>query len=407
MELRLSFKSCIRAAFSVCFCEICPFKKTNIIPTNFLIITLLFLYIIYSKIDGDKKEVMEIKKFHYENFQKQELPMDIVNILARIHEYKGKQELFIESNPQVLDKLMDLAIIQSTEASNKIEGIFTSDKRLKEIVQKKTEPHTRNEQEIAGYRDVLGIIHDNYPYISVNPNQVLSLHKQLYTYLAVAFKGKWKTTDNVIQEEDSQGNKFVRFQPAPAYVTPDLMRQLTETYTQELAQGQIDPLLLIPCFVLDFLCIHPFNDGNGRMSRLLTLLLLYRSDYLVGKYISIEMLIESSKKTYYEALFDSSQGWMENQNDYLPFLRYMLGVILKAYEDFEERFRLVHSKKVIAKNRIGDLISQSLEPLSKATLMTLAPEYSKITVERALASLVKEGRVQRIGVGRSTKYIKN
>ena len=223
------------------------------------------------------------------------LTPDIVRMLTSIHEFKGQQNLFIEAHADKLTELMEIAKIQSTEASNKIEGIFTSDERLKKLVMDKTTPRTRNEQEIAGYRDVLGTIHESYDFISPKPGVILQLHRDLYKFMGPNAGGYYKTTDNVIAETDSEGNRRVRFQPVPAWETAAAMEELCKAFEEALQDTKIDPLILIPMFVLDFLCIHPFNDGNGRMSRLLTLLLLYRSGYIVGKYISIEKMIEASK----------------------------------------------------------------------------------------------------------------
>lgn len=234
------------------------------------------------------------------------ITVEIMNMVSALHEYKGRQELYIAMQPEILDKLVEVAKIQSTEASNKIEGIYTSDARLREIVQKKSEPRNRNEKEIAGYREVLQLIHESYPYIQLKPNDILTLHKYLYSYSESGNGGHYKITDNYIEEEDESIKKYVRFQPVPMMLTREYMEKLCEQYEEVITHTQIDPLLVIPCVILDFLCIHPFSDGNGRMSRLLTLLLLYKAGYLVGKYISVEMVIEKSKETYYEALQDSS-----------------------------------------------------------------------------------------------------
>lgn len=262
-----------------------------------------------------------MREYHYNQFYPQLLQPDIVALLTRIHEFKGEQALFIEAKADTLTKLVEIAKIQSTEASNKIEGIYTSDERLKKLVQDKTTPRTRNEQEIAGYRDVLATIHESFDYIPPKPSMILQLHRDLYKFSGMSYGGNYKTADNVIAETDAQGNKTIRFQPVPAWETPEAVEALCRAYEEAVGTGEMDPLLLIPMFVLDFLCIHPFNDGNGRMSRLLTLLLLYRAGYIVGKYISIEKLIEESKETYYEALQQSSLNWHEDANDYAPFVR--------------------------------------------------------------------------------------
>ena len=270
-----------------------------------------------------------MRNYDLQNKWQKLLTPDIVSLLTQIHEFKGEQNLFIEANSDTLTQLVEIAKIQSTEASNKIEGIYTSDERLKKIVLDKTMPRTRNEQEIAGYRDVLATIHENYEYIPLRPSMILQLHRDLYKFSGMSIGGNYKNSDNVIAETDAEGNRFVRFQPVPAWETAEAIDMACQAYDQAVLTGA-DPLLLIPMFVLDFLCIHPFNDGNGRMARLLTLLLLYRSGYIVGKYISLEKVIEQSKETYYVTLQQSSCGWHENENDYAPFVRYLLGTFVAA-----------------------------------------------------------------------------
>ena len=272
-----------------------------------------------------------MRQFDYRKKWEKLLTPKTVSYLAQIHEFKGEQTLFIEAQKDTLTQLVKIARIQSTEASNKIEGIYTSDERLKALVQDSTRPRTRNEREIAGYRDVLNTIHESYDYIPLKPSMILQLHRDLFKFEGYDIGGKYKAADNIIEEEDDKGNKFVRFQPMPAWETPEAMDILCDAFDTALATEQIDPLLLIPMFILDFLCVHPFNDGNGRMSRLLTLLLMHRSGYIVGKYISIEKLIEKTKEEYYESLQQSSFGWYEEQNDYEPFVHYMLGIIAVSY----------------------------------------------------------------------------
>lgn len=275
-----------------------------------------------------------MRSFDYKEEWKKLLTPEIVMYLTRIHEFKGEQTLFIEAKADTLSQLVDIAKIQSTEASNKIEGIYTSDERLKALVKDSTRPRTRNEREIAGYRDVLNTIHENHDYIPPKPSIILQLHRDLYKFEGMDIGGRYKTSDNIIEEQDAEGNKSVRFRPVPAWETPEAIEKLCQSYDEALNSENIDALIIIPMFVLDFLCVHPFNDGNGRLSRLLTLLLLYRSGYIVGKYISIEKLIEQTKEIYYESLQLSSAGWHENKNDYEPFVKYMLGVIVAAYRDF-------------------------------------------------------------------------
>ena len=245
--------------------------------------------------------------FDYKETPKQLLTPEIVNMLSALHEFRGKQELYVEAESDVLTALLDIAKIQSTKASNKIEGIYTSDERLEALVMEKAEPRNRSEEEIAGYREVLATVHDSYEYIPIRPNNILQLHRDLYSFSSSDTGGRFKNTDNVIAESDKDGQQRVRFMPVPAFQTSEAMENLCNEFNNAIDRAEYDPLLLIPMFILDFLCIHPFNDGNGRMSRLLTLLLLYRSGYIVGKYVSMEMLIEKTKETYYEAFQYHSQ----------------------------------------------------------------------------------------------------
>lgn len=344
--------------------------------------------------------------FDYSKIPDELLAPEILQLLASIHEYKGRQNLFLEAKTDELRTLLDVAMIQSTGASNRIEGIFTTDKRLKELVSHKAKPRNRSEQEIAGYREVLQTIHESYEYIPFTPNVILQMHRNLYSYSTGTAGGKYKDADNIIAETDASGQKKARFNPVPAFQTAEAMNSLCSTFIRTWEQGRGDKLLLIPMFILDFLCIHPFNDGNGRMSRLLTLLLLYKSGYIVGKYISIEMLIEKTKETYYESLQSSSYGWHKNKNIYGPFVKYSLGIIVKAYNEFEARVQYLVTKKMSKPDRIKAVINQKIGPITKKEIMESCPDISKVTVERTLTQMVKEGDILKIGAGPSTAYIR-
>ena len=335
------------------------------------------------------------------------LSPEIVSFLAQIHEQKGQQNLFIEAHKDALSELLEIAKIQSTEASNRIEGIITTDDRLKKIVLDKTTPKGRSEREIAGYRDVLNTIHENYDFIPVRPNMILQLHRDLYKYSNLAIGGSFKNSDNIIAEELPDGTKRVRFQPVPAWETSEAMDTLCGAFRDALADVELDTLILIPMFILDFLCIHPFNDGNGRMSRLMTLLLLYQSGYFVGKYISIERLIADSKETYYEALQDSSAGWHEGTNDYLPFVRYMLGIVVAAYREFTSRVDILITRGLSKPERVREIIRSTTGRITKTQIMKQCPDISQKTVERALKELMDSGRIIKIGGGRYTSYTWN
>ena len=345
-----------------------------------------------------------MRNYDYREKWKKLLTPEIISLLTAIHEYKGEQRLIAERYADVLTDLVDIARIQSTESSNKIEGIFTSDERLKKIVLDKTMPRNRNEQEIAGYRDVLNIIHENYDYIPIRANYLRQLHRDLCKFQGTGIGGAFKSVDNMIEEIDVNGNARVRFQPVPAWETPEAADRLCAAYNEILKEPDVDPLLIIPMFILDFLCIHPFLDGNGRMSRLLTLLLLYQAGYYVGKYISIEKLIERTKDSYYENLQASSAGWHEEENDYAPFVKYLLGVVVAAYREFLERTKLITSVKMSKPERIAAEIRNHIGTITKAELVEQVPDVSQTTVQRTLTDLTKQGRIIKLGTGRYIKY---
>lgn len=348
-----------------------------------------------------------MRKYDYDKRWHNLLTPDIVALLTQIHEFKGEQTLFMEAKADTLTQLMEIAKIQSTEASNKIEGIYTSDERLKKIVRDKTVPKNRNEQEIAGYRDVLATIHESHDFIPPKPAYILQLHRDLYKFSGLSIGGNYKNSDNVIAEEDESGNKFVRFQPLPPWEAPDAIEQICKAYEETINTEKTDPLLIIPMFILDFLCIHPFKDGNGRMSRLLTLLLLYRCGYIVGKYISIEKLIEKSKETYYEVLLQSSADWHEGTNDYAPFVKYMLGIIVNAYREFSSRVKLLNTSGLSKPDRVREIIKGTLGKITKTEILQKCPDISQVTVQRALNDLQKNGDIIKLGGGRYTSYVWN
>ena len=348
-----------------------------------------------------------MRQFDYTEKWKKLLTPEIVRYLTTIHEYKGEQRLIAEHHADVLESLVEVAKIQSTESSNKIEGIYTSDERLKKIVLDKTMPKTRNEREIAGYRDVLNTIHENFPHIPIRDTFILQLHRDLYKFENASNGGQFKTADNIIEEEDASGNKFVRFRPLPAWETPEAIINLCTAYNEAINRNEADSLLIIPMFIIDFLCIHPFNDGNGRMSRLLTLLMLYRAGYTIGMYISIEKLIEQTKDTYYEALQESSHNWHDETNDDIPFVRYMLGIVAAAYDDFSSRVQMFAINSMSKQDRVSEIIKNSAGKMTRAEIMEKCPDISRVTVERSLTDMVKKGQIIKLGGGRYTSYIWN
>ncbi|MBO5923611.1 MAG: Fic family protein [Lentisphaeria bacterium] len=347
-----------------------------------------------------------MKNFDYSVLPGRLLTPEVSNLISAIHEYRGKQQFFVTARKDVLESLLEVAVIQSTDASNRIEGIFTSNARLKELVAQKTQPLNRNEEEIAGYRYVLSVIHENHDFIPIKPSTLLQLHRDLYRFQPFNVGGNWKSSDNLIAGFDNEGVKHIRFTPVPAFETPEAVENLCKAYNEAIALQVCDPLILLIIFIFDFLCIHPFADGNGRMSRLLTILLLYQQNYIVGKYVSLEKIIEENKQSYYETLHSSGINWNENSNDPLPFLRYMLGIILSAYRDFEKRLDGVTGIKRSKSDRIKQVFEQKLGKIKKSDIVEACPDISISMIERTLKQMQNDGTIERIGFGRETCYIK-
>ena len=349
-----------------------------------------------------------MRNFDYLELKNRKWDSEMVRLIAKIHECKGRQELYVRQRPAELERLMEIARIQSTESSNKIEGIRTTSTRMRQLVAEKTTPRNRNEKEIVGYRDVLNTIHESHDYIPLRPAYILQLHRDLLRHAGLSYGGQFKNSPNYINEMKADGTVVTRFTPVTPYETPDAVDAICKAYEQARSQEAVDPLILIPWFICDFLCIHPFNDGNGRMSRLLTLLLLYQNGYEVGKYISIEKQIEKTKEVYYAALGMADAGWHEGVNDPTPFIRYMLQVILACYVEFEERVGLMNDAGV--KSTAYDVVrAYSEQKVGKFTgidVIASCPSAGRSALLKALGKLVEEGRVIRLGRGRNTCYVR-
>ncbi len=346
-----------------------------------------------------------MRYFDYNKLPKGLLTSETMMLVSAVHEAKGRQGLYATARQDVLDALALVAKIQSTESSNRIEGIRTSDKRLRQIMADGTDLHSRDEEEIAGYRDVLNTIHENHEHIDITPNVILQLHRSMYRHTASSIGGHFKIGDNEVRGIREDGTEYVRLRTVPAVATPDAMEKLCAALKAGIDSGENDPLLLSLMFVFDFTCIHPFNDGNGRMSRLLTLLLLYKTGYLVGRYVSIEKEIERTKGDYYDALARSSVDWESGENDPGPFVRYMLGVVLAAYRDLESRIDAVLTAKATKTERVEAFLGSSIGKVTKSQIIEACPDISQITVERALHALVNEGKIEKVGGGRGSGYV--
>lgn len=346
-----------------------------------------------------------MRNFNYSKIKDIKWDSEILSLVASIYRYQGKQELYLKQRPNELEKLIDIAKIQSTESSNEIEGIVTTSVRLKQLLEEKTTPRNRNEQEIVGYRDVLDIIHENFDVIPISRNYILQMHKILYSHMNNPLAGKTKNVQNYISATYPDGHSEVLFTPLSPFETPGALDLICDEYNRVIGNFEVEPIIMIPIFIHDFLCIHPFNDGNGRLSRLLTTLLLYKNGFYVGRYISLESLIAKDKAAYYEALNKAGMNWQNGNEDVVPFIKYLLGIILAAYKAFDDRFSIVEDK-LSAVEMVRKATSQKIGRFSKQDIRELCPSLSISSIEGSLRKLVEEGELRREGVGRSTKYIR-
>lgn len=361
----------------------------------------LILYYNLRENNGGK----EMRSFNYSAFKEQKWDSGILGLIAAIYKEAGKQEQYLKQRPQEMEKLVEIAKIQSTEASNAIEGIVTTSTRIKQLVEEKTTPRNRDEQEIAGYRDVLNVIHESFDAIPITQNNILQLHKMLYSHMNNPLAGRTKSVQNYISAAYPDGHTEILFTPLASCETSEALDRICEEYNRVIGNLEVEPLIIIPIFIHDFLCIHPFNDGNGRMSRLLTTLLLYQNGFYIGKYISLEAKISKNKDLYYSALSQSQTGWHEGKEDALPFIKYILGTILASYKDFEERTSLVQEKlsalemvRMASKSKIGRF--------NKQDIRELCPTLSDSSIEGALRKLVAAGELKKEGKGKSTCYFR-
>ena len=344
-----------------------------------------------------------MRAFNYSKIKEQKWDSEVLGLIAAIYKEAGKQELYLKQRPEELEKLVEIAKIQSTEASNAIEGIVTTSTRIRQLVEEKTAPKNRNEQEIAGYRDVLSIIHESFDAIPITPNYILQLHKILYSHINNPMAGRTKSVQNYISATYPDGRVETLFTPLDPFETPAALECIFNEYNRVIGNMEVEQLIAIPTFIHDFLCIHPFNEGNGRMSRLLTTLLLYRNGFYVGKYISLEAKIAKNKDLYYDALNQAQHGWHDGTEDAVPFIKYLLGTILAAYKDFEERFALVETK-LSALEMVRRATMNKIGRFFKQDIRELCPSLSVSSIEGALRKLIELGEIKREGSGRTTCY---
>ena len=347
-----------------------------------------------------------MRSFNYSAIRDRKLDSELLGLVAAIYKEAGKQELYLKQRPEELEKLVEIAKVQSTQASNAIEGIVTTNTRIRQLVQEKTAPRDRNEQEIAGYRDVLNIIHESFDAIPITRNYILQLHKILYSHMNNPMASRTKNVQNYISATYPDGHTQTLFTPLAPYETPEALDRICEEYDRVIGNMEVEPLIATAVFIHDFLCIHPFNDGNGRMSRLLTTLLLYRNGFYVGRYISLEAKIAKNKDLYYDTLGQAQIGWHEGSEDSVPFIKYLLGTILAAYKDFEDRFALVETK-LPALETVRRAAMDRVGRFTKQDIRELCPSLSVSSVEGALRKLVASGELTREGAGKKTRYYRS
>lgn len=346
-----------------------------------------------------------MREFNYSELKEQKWDSEVLGLVAAVYKEAGKQELYLKQRPGELEKLVEIAKVQSTEASNAIEGIVTTSTRIRQLVTEKTTPRNRDEQEIAGYRDVLNVIHENFDVIPITRNYILQMHKILYSHMNNPMAGKTKNVQNYISATHLNGSTEILFTPLAPFETPEALDRICDEYNRVIGNLEVEPLIAVPVFIHDFLCIHPFNDGNGRMSRLLTTLLLYRNGFYVGKYISLEAKIAKNKDLYYQALREAQIGWYEGNENVIPFIKYFLGVVLSAYRDFEDRFLIV-ADKVPAIEMVRRATQGIVGKFTKQDILTGCPSLSLSSIEGSLRKLTELGELNRAGSGRASYYFR-
>jgi Fic family protein len=348
---------------------------------------------------------MQMRYFDYSFLEYGLLPAGLVSVVGAISELRERENVLKSSHSDIFTRLESIAKVQSVKGSNEIEGIVTSEQRINEIVNQNSAPLNHNEAEIAGYRDALALVHSNYAALDARERDILRLHELMLSYSPNG-GGHYKDSDNVIMEVDANGARRVRFAPTPADETEGTMEQLILAYMDARDSSAVNRLLLIPCFILDFLCVHPFSDGNGRISRLLSLLLLYKNGFDAGRYISFEEQINRNRAGYYTALKDSSDGWHTGGNSYFPFIENFVTTLLMCYKELDKRFAVVNSGKVSKRERIKATVLNSLLPISTREVCYILPDVSPTTIETVISSMLKSGAIEKVGSARNTKYVR-
>ena len=334
--------------------------------------------------------------------EKVHLPLSATWLMNSISDYKGKQELYTRQSPQILKTLVEMALIESAESSNRIEGVTVDRARLKPLIIGHARPRDRSEEEVAGYRKALDWIHRKHESLEISPEVILELHRLSRGEAGDA--GEWKKRDNEIVRKNPDGSMDVIYKATRAAETSKAIEQTCRLYHHSIDQLKYPSIYAIACLVLDFLCIHPFRDGNGRVSRLLTILALYHHGYSVGKYISLERIVEQTKETYYESLNKSSQEWHKAKHDIMPWLNYFLGMLLSAYKEFENRASHLKPGRGSKTALVIDAIEKAVGDFSISDIQHACPNVSRVMVKKVLFQMQKDKRIKSLGKGQSAKW---
>ena len=341
-------------------------------------------------------------RFDY-RFLKTQIPGQLVGISNLVADLNSRESLRRAEHPDTFQRLREVALIETVRGSNAIEGIVTTGKRTDALIKEGAAPQDHNEKEIVGYRDALSEIYAKDFDSDLSETLLKHFHRQILGSVTQE-AGVYKRENNWIQERDETGHIRVRFVPVPAKETPAAVEQWLQAYYEARQDSEISRLFLIACTVVDFLCIHPFMDGNGRVSRLLTALLLQESGFNIGRYISVDKKINHFKGNYYQALAESSEGWHDNANSYEPFVTFFLQIVYQCYKEIDEKFIEGTTASMPKSKQIENALLNSFVPISKRDLCDRFPDISVTTIEKVLGDMVREGSIVKIGSYKNARY---
>lgn len=345
-------------------------------------------------------------KFDYRRLEEETWDSEILKYISQISEFKGRQEIILSQKPNILQNIMENVKIKSTQYSNEMDGIRLSEARIKDLYNKRVEAKNEEEKEVLAYLEILSTIKESYEDIPINSDTILKLHKDLYKYSDKSSAGKFKDRQNYVIERNVKGEEFVTFTPLNPVETPNAIEKICQEYNKAIEKEEVNPLIFLSVFIHDFLCIYPFNEGNGRIFRLLTTLLLYKLGYFVGRYVSLDEKMKISESYYYSSLEKSGLNWHENKEDKSFFIKYILVIVLISYKDFWDMVYIFDSN-LSALDQVKNSIDKKTGKFTKNDILKDTPTISKASVENSLKELVDNGYIERRGKGRATFYLKN